>query len=455
MLEQDWINSGEKMSSQEQLYWKAKYSELKVKYEQMELMFNGNEALLCKTLAKLSIKCKGLSDELDPHLDKVQQAMSKKLKQHDLTKEIETFATALVGETKSRQKTDRVAAMESDALRRNLMSILDNAQIPEAFSEKMLSVKMSIFSEEPLDVVTEAIVAMIVSVNNHLQNEQKSVAQFLTKIHDQLSDLGIQATDFNTVNESVTMKRSKFDEDLSSQMLELKETADNATQLDSIKELVHGRLTNIAKQIQILSEQERTERAEVQKELDRMTTRIREMESESVTLKDQLERAYMQATQDPLTKLPNRLSFDNRLKNEIARWKRYKNPVTLLIWDIDYFKKINDTYGHKSGDKALIVIADLLSKNCRQTDFVSRYGGEEFVMLLPDTNAAQALFVAEKLRKIVEKTRFRFNEELLPITVSCGMAQVCNDDSSESLFERADKALYQAKHGGRNRCYTL
>lgn len=443
------------MTAQEQLYWKSKYSELKAKYEHMEKGFKANEVLLCKTMAKLAVTVKGLSDDLDPYLERVQLAMRKKLKQEDIGKELELFANELLKEAKARNKGSEVSVIDSNAMRQNLVSILENAQIPDVFSEQTQNIKLKIHSDSPLDKVVEDIMTLILAVNDYLQKEQHSVTQFLTKIHDQLADLGLQATGFNQANESVSRKRSKFDEDLSSQMLELQETAENATQLDSIKELVHHRLTNITRQIQTLSEQEKTEREEVQKELDRMTIRIREMERESVTLKDQLERAYTQATQDPLTKLPNRLSFDNRLKNEIARWKRYKSPVTLLIWDIDFFKKINDSYGHKSGDKALVIIAELLSRNCRQTDFVSRYGGEEFVMLLPDTNVAQALFVAEKLRKIVEKTRFRVNDEHLSITVSCGVAQINEGDSTDTLFDRADKALYQAKKEGRNRCCTL
>jgi diguanylate cyclase len=155
---------------------------------------------------------------------------------------------------------------------------------------------------------------------------------------------------------------------------------------------------------------------------------------------------------DPLTDLPNRLAYDERVAIEIARSKRYNTVLSLLMWDIDLFKKINDNFGHKAGDKTLILIASLLSQHCRETDFVSRFGGEEFTMLLSDTNAQSALTTANKIRNIVEKTAFNSNGKKIAITISCGITQFIGSDDDESAFIRADKALYQAKSNGRNQC---
>lgn len=176
------------------------------------------------------------------------------------------------------------------------------------------------------------------------------------------------------------------------------------------------------------------------------------MESESSDLKLKLSIALDRALRDPLTGLGNRMAYDNRLDLEITRWQRHKSPLTLIIWDIDHFKKINDTLGHKAGDKTLKIIAKLLSENCRHLDFLSRFGGEEFTMLLPETDQESALTLANKLRKIIEKTRFNSGNGFLTITLSCGISQFREGDTAESIFDRADKALYQAKQMGRNRC---
>ena len=125
-----------------------------------------------------------------------------------------------------------------------------------------------------------------------------------------------------------------------------------------------------------------------------------------------------------------------------------------MVFDIDHFKSINDNYGHKAGDKALRLIAQTLQKNLRSTDFLARYGGEEFVALMPETELADAMKVANKLREAIAAVKFNYQERDVDITVSCGVAYFQRDDTVESVFQRADKALYQAKDNGRNQCFT-
>ena len=179
------------------------------------------------------------------------------------------------------------------------------------------------------------------------------------------------------------------------------------------------------------------------------------MESESCELKSKLKIANTQALRDTLTGLPNRNAYNERLETELARWKRYHSPLSLIIWDIDHFKSINDNYGHKAGDKVLLLIAKQLSDHSRATDFISRFGGEEFTMLLPNTDSQSALKVANQLRQAIEKTGFNASGASVAITISCGITEFMPDDTDESAFERADQALYQAKEQGRNRCCVL
>jgi len=155
---------------------------------------------------------------------------------------------------------------------------------------------------------------------------------------------------------------------------------------------------------------------------------------------------------DALTGLPNRLAFEERAKLEQARYRREKQPFCLAVWDIDYFKQVNDTYGHKAGDKALHVVGRTLAKLLREVDMVARFGGEEFVMLLPQTTLENALPVVERMRATIEKTPFRYKDEPLKITLSCGITEYREGEAMEQTFERADRALYRAKNEGRNRC---
>ena len=161
------------------------------------------------------------------------------------------------------------------------------------------------------------------------------------------------------------------------------------------------------------------------------------------------------ATLDALTNLNNRRQFETRLKQEIAITKRQGKPLCAMMIDIDFFKKVNDTYGHAAGDEVLRQVAGIIKEHLRESDIPSRYGGEEFAVLLPFTHIDEAQIVGERLRKAVEEVFITINQETedekqIQVTISMGLSEYDGNESGESLFERADKALYDAKKNGRN-----
>jgi diguanylate cyclase len=235
-------------------------------------------------------------------------------------------------------------------------------------------------------------------------------------------------------------------------MSALQKSSADATTLEPLKQLISSRLLNIRQEIQEHAASEELHRLETEKQLNELTQKITTLDAESKELKSKLTAAYNKATHDTLTNLPNRLAYEETMNTEMARWQRYRTPLTLAIWDIDFFKVINDTHGHKAGDKTLIIIAQLLSQQCRKTDFVARLGGEEFIMLLPDTTEQSALILTDKIRLVIEATGFTAGSNKLSITISCGLSEFRSGDNASSVFERADQALYQAKANGRNRC---
>ncbi len=158
------------------------------------------------------------------------------------------------------------------------------------------------------------------------------------------------------------------------------------------------------------------------------------------------------ATTDELTKLYNRRYCTEALERDIARTSRYGGELTVCLIDLDNFKKINDSYGHAAGDVVLTEVAKLLTKNMRTADCLGRYGGEEFLAILPNTNCDSTALVCERFRKAVANHAFAFNEVHFQITVSIGIAQMeDNRLSMTDLINRADQALYKAKEAGRNR----
>jgi len=158
---------------------------------------------------------------------------------------------------------------------------------------------------------------------------------------------------------------------------------------------------------------------------------------------------------DPLTKLHNRRSFQETINNEIHRANRYKHDLTLLIIDIDHFKRINDTYGHKYGDEVLKKIGKTFIKNTRKSDTVARYGGEEFTIIFPETNLEGAKDKGEIIRLAVRKTHFQPSRgNIEKITISLGTSQYKPNENAHSLIQRADENLYRAKREGRDRQCT-
>lgn len=154
------------------------------------------------------------------------------------------------------------------------------------------------------------------------------------------------------------------------------------------------------------------------------------------------------ATTDPLTGIANRRGLNTRLSEERARAKRYADTFSVLVLDLDRFKAVNDDYGHEMGDRVLREVAQLLQDECRKPDLAGRWGGEEFMMILPQIDLSEARDVASRIRERVERTRFAGAVDL---TISIGVASLEAGDDTDSLFGRADRALYAAKQGGRNR----
>ena len=155
---------------------------------------------------------------------------------------------------------------------------------------------------------------------------------------------------------------------------------------------------------------------------------------------------------DTLTKVPNRLSLEEFLENSFNIAKRDGKSLFIFSYDIDLFKKVNDTYGHSSGDLVLIQFSEIISKLFRATDIFARYGGEEFVAVLPDISLETAMQIAERARSSVEKADFFVGEDqVIKMTVSIGISNIhLNDESHNDILKRSDEALYEAKESGRN-----
>ncbi len=235
------------------------------------------------------------------------------------------------------------------------------------------------------------------------------------------------------------------------QVQDLHGEVSSATDLETLKANVQNQLDSLLVNV----EQSRTlhmdREQQVAGRLESMVERIAAMEVEATTFRNHLEDQRKLAMIDALTGLPNRAGLQKRMNEEYERWQRYGGQLLLVVLDVDYFKRVNDQFGHLAGDKVLRLIAQQLSRRLRKSDFIGRFGGEEFVVLMPGTGVDQAAMVLEELRAGIEGSPFHFKKERVTITISIGFTDFRQGDSLDNVFERADQAMYRAKDGGRNR----
>jgi len=499
--------------------WKEKYLNLLDEQEQSTESYKEKEDLLCKTIVRLTIATTGLDPLLDPHLLSIRDQLRNGINSDALKDELERFTNAVAqlkhppAQSQSvetdllfdfllqqytneqqqsllkslRKKAETVIFEDPNQLftailevielddapapniianhidigivSRQLLLLLEGIEVPSAFDQQVQVAKQLLSAPNQTTTAFESILdksfKLLLKIKQHSQSEQQDIDKFLSHITEQLAALDTSVMGASTAAQQSAENRDRLDQSVSEQMEELKLSSTNATKLEPLKGIINSRLANIAKEIQEHNQKEALQRQKTQQQLDNLVDKIKDMESESSELKSKLKIANTQALRDTLTGLPNRHAYNERLATEIARWKRYRSPLSLIVWDIDHFKNINDSYGHKAGDKVLLLIAKQLSDHSRETDFISRFGGEEFTMLLPNTDSQSALILANQLRHTIERTGFNASGSSVTITISCGVTEFILNDTDETAFDRADQALYQAKQQGRNRCCLL
>jgi diguanylate cyclase len=346
------------------------------------------------------------------------------------------------------------AAATSDSVVENVfLKILESLTFPAQFSERVQQLKEQLskgLSASAIKTMTESVVALVVDMRSTLEHEKEELENFLQQLTQRLTELDAMVEGAESQRLASLAGGRQLDAVVKAQVNVIENTVQSSTDLPHMKSAIQGSLEKIRLHLAEQREQEERRQEALEMQLKSLTNKLQYMEGESQQLRQRLAKERVQAQTDPLTGAPNRLAFEQRVAQEFARWQRYKHSLTLLLCDVDYFKKINDTYGHKAGDRALMAIVKTIQFHLRETDFLARVGGEEFVVLLPDTTQEAAAVVAEKLRMSVEHSEFVYQGKPVPITISGGYAQFQPGDTVDEIYQRADKALYRAKHKGRN-----
>ncbi|WP_338574043.1 diguanylate cyclase [Pseudomonas canadensis] len=242
----------------------------------------------------------------------------------------------------------------------------------------------------------------------------------------------------------------ELDTQIREQVDGLQSSVQEAADLDSLKHVLESHLEGLLGTMDEHQQQRDQREQETAARLKGLAERVANMEQEAQGYREHLEVQRQKALVDPLTGLPNRAAWSERLDQEVNTWHQCGNNLSLAMLDLDHFKRINDGYGHLAGDKVLKIIANVLRKRLRPSDFIARFGGEEFVLLMPNSSLSDALAAGEVLRAAIEACPFHFKGEPVTITVSMGVAQFQPGERSDLALKRADEALYRAKAAGRN-----
>ena len=342
-------------------------------------------------------------------------------------------------------------------VREILIRLLERLSLPDDLMKQVDAIREKIevaSSNSSWDQVLEQIADLVQAIRTQTQKEKQGIEDFLLQLSERLQEVDRQLADSDTYYDDSFAASGELNSAVKEGMDDIQNSVREATDLDQIKELVQTHIDTVLTHMETHRETEQLRYDAAKAEIATVTAKLNDVESEADALRTRIHEERSQAQTDALTGIPNRLAWEEQLEQEIARWKRFNTPLVLVIWDVDHFKKVNDTFGHKAGDKVLRTIARNLAGSIRETDFIARYGGEEFVHLMTGAELENCVAVADKLRGKIEATGFHFREQAVTITVSCGVTQFRDGDSSESWFERADRALYKAKQAGRNRCVS-
>jgi len=213
-------------------------------------------------------------------------------------------------------------------------------------------------------------------------------------------------------------------------------------------ENVQIKLLNIASSLESETKSLSEKMTSNQETITKLQNRVSKLESALLVAKQEVKEDY-------LTHVATKRALANELSRVEDAFMRYKIDYTICFIDIDHFKMVNDTFGHEAGDVILSTIGKILRKYIRQVDFVGRYGGEEFLVILPSTDLAQAVHFADKIRSIVEQFKFLYKNERINVTVSCGVSQRSLEKSKDETLAAADSLLYKAKDAGRNQVFPV
>jgi diguanylate cyclase len=438
--------------------WKQKYRDSLLEMEAEEKRWREVERQLRRLIGRLCAAAMGVDSQLDDELTALAAANRRNAEATELERLAGSLTSAVTAVDATspvlkvlaplpRKRWDSTCAAVAALLERLKAGAADSSTI-----QNVIAGLATVETDAALAAAVERAADLIHERGESLARERLQAAAVLSEVTKRLEEMAVYLTESNSASRSHFDDAQSLNDTVMSHVKELTNEVSGATELGLLQSVVSARLDSVAKQVCDFRAREQTRLVEYNGRAEHMRARIADLERETQDLHSKLDLEKHGARLDPLTGVANRKSFEERFSREIARRAQGGAPAVMLLWDIDSFKIINDSYGHRAGDRVLQSVAGCFTEALRAGDFVARIGGEEFAVLLIGLGLAEAVNVANQLRTAVERLRFHFRGTPVRVTASCGVAELLEEDASEAAFDRADAALYRAKNGGKNLC---
>lgn len=336
-------------------------------------------------------------------------------------------------------------------IEQTFIGLLDDLTLPERHKAQALAMRERVargLNWYELIPVLDDLAVLMLAINDSGQHEFEA---YLQQLNERLESFQGHLHEASTGHADNSSAARELDSQLREQVDGLQTSVQGAADMGSLKRVLEQRLEGLLVTMDDHQHQRDQREQELAERLQGLAERVANMEQEALGYREHLEEQRQKALIDPLTGLPNRAAWSEQVEREVLAWQEHGGHLLMAIFDLDDFKRINDSYGHLAGDKVLKIVANVLRKRLRGRDFIARFGGEEFVLLLPQTPMAAGTQFAETLRAAIEACPFHFKGERVVITSSIGISAFCTGERGDTVLKRADKALYRAKGLGRNR----
>ena len=475
--------------------WKDKYLRELESAENREKQWKAERNTLERMLVRTSLASEGQTPELDRLLVRIRKDLRKNRVDVEAWKELQdqidrqvallderqpakdtklSFFSRKSREPEQQQQTNTESQPENpeqpEAAQGNGEDIEDNAQrlriarrvgqllgqmlaqvsLEPAAEARARALQQSLLASNDWDELREGLNHVAELVIAAVTRSKREFEAFLKRLDERLELLREHFSAQSSAQSGRLDASEHLDREIREEIERVGQRLQESDDLQDLKQSVSRHLESIGQAVGRFRTQESERERALSEQLEAMQEKVAAMEAHSEQMQEQVRKERLRAMTDLLTELPNREAWQERLSFEYNRWQRYSHPLTVGVLDIDLFKRINDSYGHKAGDRVLQLVAREFRERLRTTDFVARFGGEEFVVLFPETEPADASVVVDKLREHVRKLPFHFRGEPVSVTFSAGLAGFIAGDTEESVFDRADRALYQAKDAGRD-----